>query len=246
MCFTESYPNRQLCTFTYMSMVRTFYSFNLFLSSRYGLSQQAPKGGTVPVFSLHGWLQWSRLHSMRIQSLQELYIVGQLEYATRERKVLLKNVTSEMQMMENTMSTCAKFKSSLQQSRNMSERDAKEIDEVFAALVTSLQRWQGDLIKLIQGKQKEAETKAGDHVTQLEQEAADLRRQTWNRQLLHTDYCLHLLQNSPSLHLLAHIKLFNPPPDSIPPYTKDISDISEPISAEFVKKITCPESEDSQ
>ena len=100
-----------------------------------------------------------------------------LERATRERKALLKNVTSEMQMMENTASTSVnKFKCSVQQSKKMSERDIKEIDEVFAALVTSLQRSQRELMELIQQKHKAAETKAEAHIIQLEQEAAELRR----------------------------------------------------------------------
>ncbi|XP_061570860.1 E3 ubiquitin-protein ligase TRIM39-like [Cololabis saira] len=154
-----------------------------------------------------------------------------LERATQERKVLLKNVTSEMQVMENNISTSVnKLKCSVQQSKSTSERDMEEIDDVFAALLVFLQRKKDDLIELVLQKHKTAETKAEDHIAQLEREAADLtRRRCELEQLLQSEDCLHILQKCPSLQNLVHIYFS-------PPLTQDVSDVSQHIHAGMVKK----------
>ncbi|KAM6895764.1 E3 ubiquitin-protein ligase TRIM39-like [Xenentodon cancila] len=160
-----------------------------------------------------------------------------LERATQERKALLKNVTSAMQTMENSISMSVnKLKCSVQQRKNTSERDIVEIDEVFAALAVFLQRSKDELTELVLQKQKTAQTKAEHHVAQLEQEATDLTRGRCElEQLLQSEDCLHVLQKCPSLHLPVHTYLLNPLSDTTPPFMQDVSDVSQQIYAGMVK-----------
>ncbi|XP_068587455.1 E3 ubiquitin/ISG15 ligase TRIM25-like [Cebidichthys violaceus] len=124
-----------------------------------------------------------------------------LEQAFRERKVQLDCVTSGMKMKENTKSMSIKeIKYSADQSKKESEKQIADIAEVFTALVVSRERRQAELIEVIQKKQKAAQQQAEDHVTQLEQEVAELRRRSFEmEQFLQTEDHLRLLQRWPSL-----------------------------------------------
>uniref|UniRef100_A0A4W6EIR9 RING-type domain-containing protein n=1 Tax=Lates calcarifer TaxID=8187 RepID=A0A4W6EIR9_LATCA len=91
------------------------------------------------------------------------------EHVFRERKAQLENETSEMKMMEDAKAkSIREIKCSVEQRKKESEKEIADIDEVFTALVASLQRKQAELTELIQEKQKAAEKQAEDHVTQLE------------------------------------------------------------------------------
>ncbi|XP_038595242.1 tripartite motif-containing protein 12A-like [Micropterus salmoides] len=86
---------------------------------------------------------------------------------------------------------------------------------------------QAELIEFMQEKQKDALKQAKDHVTQLEQEVAELRRRKSEmEQLLQTEDHLRLLHSWPSLYIPVHTEdLFNPLSHSTPAFTLDLSDI---------------------
>ncbi|XP_030295334.1 E3 ubiquitin-protein ligase TRIM39-like [Sparus aurata] len=129
-----------------------------------------------------------------------------LERAFRERKARMVDVMSEIEMMENKKSgSIREIKHSAEQNKKKSEKEIADVAEAFTALVASLQRSQAELIELIKEKHKEAERQAENHVAQLEQDVAELRRrQLEMKRLLQTEDHLHLLQSCPSLHSPAH------------------------------------------
>ncbi|KAK9525685.1 hypothetical protein VZT92_016370 [Zoarces viviparus] len=162
-----------------------------------------------------------------------------LEHAFRERKVQLDCVTSEMKMKENVKSRSIKeIKYSADQSKKELEKEKADIAEVFTALVVSRERRQAELIEVIQKKQKAAQQKAEDHVTQLEQEVAELRRRrSQMEQPLQAEDHLLVLQRWPSLHLPAHTEdLINLQSDSNPPFMSDLHDLSQQSYVAMVKK----------
>lgn len=145
-----------------------------------------------------------------------------------ERKAQLGDVMSEIKMMENAKKRNIKeIKYLAEQSKKESENEVADIAEVFTALVVSLQRSQAELIEFMQEKQKDALKQAKDHVTQLEQEVAELRRRKSEmEQLLQTEDHLCLLHSWPSLYIPVHTEdLFNPLSHSTPAFTLDLSDI---------------------
>ncbi|KAM6896117.1 E3 ubiquitin-protein ligase TRIM21-like [Lycodopsis pacificus] len=162
-----------------------------------------------------------------------------LEHAFRERKVQLDCVTSEMKMKENIKSRSIKeIKYLADQSKKELEKEIADIAEVFTALVVSPERCQAELIEVIQKKQKAAQQQTEDHVTQLEQEVAELRRRrSQMEQLLQTEDHLLVLQSWPSLHLPAHTEdLIDLQSHSNPPCMSDLHDLSQHSYVAMVKK----------
>ncbi|KAM6896817.1 zinc finger protein RFP-like [Lycodopsis pacificus] len=162
-----------------------------------------------------------------------------LEHAFRERKVQLDCVTSGMKMKENIKSRIIKeIKYLADQSKKESEKEIADIADVFSDLVVSLEIRQAELIEVIQKKQKAAQQQAEDHVTQLEQEVAEMRRRrSQMEQLLQAEDHLRLLQSWPSLHLPAHTEdLINLQSDSNPPCMSDLHDLSQQSYVAMVKK----------
>ncbi|XP_068443150.1 E3 ubiquitin-protein ligase TRIM21-like [Clinocottus analis] len=162
-----------------------------------------------------------------------------LEHAFRERKVQVDCVTSEMKMKENAKSKSIKeIKYSADQSKKKSEKEIADIAKVFAALVVSRERRQAELIEVIQKKQEAAQKQAGDHVTQLELDVAELRRRRSEiERLLQKEDHLSLLQSWPSLYLSADTEdLFDPQSHSNPPCTSDLTDLSQQSYVATVKK----------
>ncbi|KAM8739670.1 E3 ubiquitin-protein ligase TRIM39-like [Acanthopagrus schlegelii] len=129
-----------------------------------------------------------------------------LERAFTERKARMIHVMSEIEMMENKKSrSIREVKHSAEQSQKESEKEIADVAEAFTALVASLQKSRAELIELIEEKHKEAERQAENHVAQLEQDLAELRRRRSEmKRLLQTEDHLHLLQSCPSLHSPAH------------------------------------------
>nr|WAK99689.1 tripartite motif 25 protein [Trachinotus ovatus] len=161
-----------------------------------------------------------------------------LEHVVRERKAQLEEVASEMKMMEDTKTRSIKeIKYSAEQRKKELDKEIADIDEVFTALVASLQRSQVELIGLIQEMQKPAEKQAEDQVTQLEQEVNELRRRRSKmEQLLQTEDDLHLLQSWQSLYIPAlHKDLFHPLSHFTPPFTHSLSDSSPQSYVGMVK-----------
>ncbi|XP_059182056.1 E3 ubiquitin-protein ligase TRIM21-like [Centropristis striata] len=145
-----------------------------------------------------------------------------LEQEFRERKAQLDYVMSQVKMMENTkLGNIKEIKHFVNRSKKDSEKEIADIAEVFSALVVSLLRNQGELIQVIQEKQKAAKKLAGDRVTQLEQEVAESRRRRSEMEhLLRTEDHLLLLQSWPSS---SHNKdLFDLLSHSTPPFTPDL------------------------
>ncbi|XP_018549147.1 E3 ubiquitin-protein ligase TRIM39 [Lates calcarifer] len=161
------------------------------------------------------------------------------EHVFRERKAQPDIEMSEMKMMEDAKAkSIREIKCSVEQRKKESEKEIADIDEVFTALVASLQRKQAELTEMIRRKQKAAEKQAEDHVTQLEQEVNELRkRRSKMEQLLQTDDHLHLLQSWPSLYSPEHNKdLFHPLSHSTTPSTQDVSDSSQQRYVGMVRK----------
>lgn len=161
-----------------------------------------------------------------------------LEHAFRERKAWLVNEISEIKAMENTKKQIIKeIKSSTEQSMKGAEKEMAGIAETFTSLVASLQRSQAELIQLIRQKQKVAKKQAEDHVTQLEQEVAQLwKKRSEMEHLLQTDDQLPLLQSSSSLHFPARTgDPFDPMSHFADPFTWDPYDISHQSYLDMVK-----------
>ncbi|XP_056223814.1 E3 ubiquitin-protein ligase TRIM39-like [Seriola aureovittata] len=162
-----------------------------------------------------------------------------LENVFRDRKAQLEDVTSEIKMMEDTKTrSIEEIKHSVEQRKKYLDKEIADIDEVFAALVASLQRSQFELIGLIQEKQRAAEKQAEDHVTQLEQELNELRRRRSKMEkLLQTEDDIHLLQSWSSLYVPElHKDLFHPLSHFAPPFTHNLSDSSQQSHVGMVKK----------
>ncbi|KAM8739671.1 E3 ubiquitin-protein ligase TRIM39-like [Acanthopagrus schlegelii] len=159
-----------------------------------------------------------------------------LERAFTERKARMIHVMSEIEMMENKKSrSIREVKHSAEQSQKESEKEIADVAEAFTALVASLQKSRAELIELIEEKHKEAERQAENHVAQLEQDLAELRRRRSEmKRLLQTEDHLHLLQSCPSLHSPAHT--FNPLSHSSPPLSPELSDVSRRGYVRLVKK----------
>ena len=137
-----------------------------------------------------------------------------LEEAFEQRKIKLGQVMDEMkQMMEERSRKVQEFKLSVETSKADAEREISDSVQVFTALVRSIERSQAELIEVIEEKQKAAKKQAEGLIQDLEQEITELKRRSIElEQLSHIKDHLHLLQIFPSL--------------SIPPYTKDWSEIS--------------------
>lgn len=157
------------------------------------------------------------------------------EHAFRERKAWLVNEISEIKAMENTKKQIIKeIKSSTEQSMKGAEKEMADIAKTFTALVASLQQSQAELIQLIRQKQKVAKKQAEDHVTQLEQEVAQLwKRRSEMERLVQTDDQLPLLQKCSSLHFPVRT---GDPFDFAHPFTWDPYDISHQSYLDMVKK----------
>uniref|UniRef100_A0A4W5NPS5 B30.2/SPRY domain-containing protein n=1 Tax=Hucho hucho TaxID=62062 RepID=A0A4W5NPS5_9TELE len=126
-----------------------------------------------------------------------------LEEECGERKVKLGKTEAEMQqMIQERLQKVKEIKHSVELSKKDARREISDSVQVFTDLVRSIERSQGELIEVIEEKQKAAE-----------QAIIELKgRSTELEQLLHTEDHLHLIQSFPSL--------------CTPPHTQDWSEIS--------------------
>lgn len=163
-----------------------------------------------------------------------------VEHVFWERKALLENVTSQMKMMEDTKTrNITEMKHSIEERKKELDKEMAGIDEVFAALVASLQRRKAKLMESIQETEKAAEKQVEDHVTQLEQQAKELRnKRSKMEHLLQTEDGLHFLLSLPSLNVPAfNQELFHTLSSFTPtPPTHDLSDSSQQSYSEIVTK----------
>ncbi|KAI5619906.1 E3 ubiquitin-protein ligase TRIM39 [Silurus asotus] len=92
------------------------------------------------------------------------------------------------------------------QKRNTEKEKADSV-EVFTALISSIERSQAELLKLMEEKQKAAVMQTEELIKELEQEITVLqRRDTEQEKLSHTEDHLHLLQVYSSMFSLPHTK----------------------------------------
>ncbi|KAL7880492.1 hypothetical protein SRHO_G00027460 [Serrasalmus rhombeus] len=130
------------------------------------------------------------------------------------------------QMIQDRLKKIKDIKHSVELRKRNTEKEKADSDEVFTALICSIERSQAELLEVMEEKQKAAEKQAEDLIKELEQEITKLkRRDTELEQLSHTEDHLHLLQIYPSF--------------CKPPHTNNWTDISiDPhLSVETMRKI---------
>ncbi|KAL7880567.1 hypothetical protein SRHO_G00028210 [Serrasalmus rhombeus] len=149
-----------------------------------------------------------------------------IEEESGEKKSQLEKTQTEVQqMIQDRLKKIKDIKQSEELRKRNTEKEKADSDEVFTALIRSIERSQAELVKTMEEKQKAAEKQAEDLIKELEQEITELkRRDSELEQLFHTEDHLHLLQIYPSL--------------CRPPHTKNWTDISiDPhLSIETVRK----------
>ncbi|KAL0970038.1 hypothetical protein UPYG_G00236280 [Umbra pygmaea] len=128
------------------------------------------------------------------------------EKESTAKKVQLKTIQGEVQqMIQARLKKLDEIKQSVKLSRIFSKKELEEGEQVFTALMCSIERSQSELIEVIKEKQKSVERRAEGLIKDLEQEITDLKRRSSElEQLSHTEDHLHLLQ---SFHILC-----TPPP----------------------------------
>nr|XP_006638062.1 PREDICTED: E3 ubiquitin-protein ligase TRIM39-like [Lepisosteus oculatus] len=139
-----------------------------------------------------------------------------LEKECREKKVELGRIEAEVQqMIQDRLMKVEYIKQELDFSKHYAQKEIEDSVWIFTALVSCIERSQAELIKLIEDKQRAAERRAEETITELEQEITELKkRSTKLKQLSHSEDHLHFLQSFPSL--------------CSPPHLKDWSDITVP------------------
>ncbi|XP_041728806.1 E3 ubiquitin-protein ligase TRIM21-like [Coregonus clupeaformis] len=138
-----------------------------------------------------------------------------IEEECGERKAQLGKTEAEVQqIIQERLKKVKRTKLSVDLRKKEAEREKAECVQVFTALVRSIKKSQGELVKAIEEKQKAVERQAEGLIKELEQEITELkRRRTELKQLSNSEDHLQLLQSFLSL-------VCNPPP------TKDWSEIS--------------------
>ncbi|KAK2860277.1 hypothetical protein Q7C36_004443 [Tachysurus vachellii] len=131
-----------------------------------------------------------------------------IEEESRERKTqLVKTQTDVQQMIQDRLKKLKEIKHSVALRKRSTEKEKADSVEVFTALIRSIERSQAELLKVMEEKQKAAETQAEGLIKELEQEISVLkRRDTELEQLSHTEEHLHLLQIYSSMCSLPHTK----------------------------------------
>ncbi|XP_066577919.1 E3 ubiquitin-protein ligase TRIM39-like [Amia ocellicauda] len=137
-----------------------------------------------------------------------------LEEECRNKKTQLGETEAEVQeMIQDRLKKVEDIRQVVELSRLGAQREAKDSEQVFRALVRSIERSQAELLELIEEKQRAAERRAEGLIEELEKEITELeRKRSELEQLSHTEDHIHFLQSLPAL----------PPP----PHTKDWSDVT--------------------
>lgn len=108
--------------------------------------------------------------------------------------------------------------------------------QFLTAFVNSIQKWQGELVKAIEQKQKELEKQAEDQINLLEQDLSDVRRRRCEiEQLIQSEDYLYVQQNSTSKLTPESTNSTDPISDSTFHLTQDISDVGQRLYVEMVK-----------
>ncbi|XP_066578138.1 E3 ubiquitin-protein ligase TRIM39-like [Amia ocellicauda] len=131
-----------------------------------------------------------------------------------EKKAQLGKTEAEVQQkIQARLKKVEEIRQAVELSRLGVQREAEDSEQVFRALVRSIQRSQAELLELIEEKQKAAERRAEGLIEELEQETSELvKTHTELEQLSHTEDHIHFLQSLSDLRP--------------PPHTKDWSDVT--------------------
>ncbi|KAM6909158.1 E3 ubiquitin-protein ligase TRIM39-like [Xenentodon cancila] len=137
-----------------------------------------------------------------------------IEDESRERKVQMKQTEADFQqMIQQRLKKVEEIKNCLKFSSLSAEKEMTESDRLLTSLIRSIEERQTEVHTEIKEKQKAAETRAEELISELRQEIAELQRRcTELEKLENSEDHLHLLQSVPSL--------VSPPP------TKEWTEIS--------------------
>ncbi|XP_066578137.1 E3 ubiquitin-protein ligase TRIM39 [Amia ocellicauda] len=131
-----------------------------------------------------------------------------LKEECRQKKAQLGETEAEVQQkFQDRLKKVEEIRQAVELSRLGAQREAEDSEQVFRALVRSIERSQAELLELIEEKQRAAERWAEGLIEELEQEITELeRKRTELGQLSHTEDHIHFLQSLPALRPSPHTK----------------------------------------
>ncbi|MBN3315468.1 ALPK1 kinase, partial [Atractosteus spatula] len=122
-------------------------------------------------------------------------VPAEREWSTRKGDLEQLEVRVHL-MIQERLRKVKEIKQAAELSRRAAQREREDGARVFAALLSALERGQAELLEEIEGRARAAERRAGELVTALEQEVAELRRRSAElEQLSRTEDHIHFLQN---------------------------------------------------
>ncbi|MBN3301510.1 TRI47 protein, partial [Amia calva] len=129
-----------------------------------------------------------------------------LKEECRQKKAQLGETEAEVQQkIQDRLKKVEEIRQAVELSRLGAQREAEDSEQVFRALVRSIERSQAELLELIEEKQRAVERRAEGLIEELEQEITELeRRRTELEQLSHTEDHIHFIQRIPSLLTRLH------------------------------------------
>ncbi|XP_029932044.1 E3 ubiquitin-protein ligase TRIM39-like [Myripristis murdjan] len=124
-----------------------------------------------------------------------------IEEESGERKVQMKKTRADFtQMIQERLNKVEEIKCSLELSRVSAQKETEESGHLFKSLIRSIEERQAEVNTEIEEKQRAAERRAKELVSELEQEITELqRRNTELEELENRDDHFQLLQSFPSL-----------------------------------------------
>ncbi|XP_071385664.1 E3 ubiquitin-protein ligase TRIM39-like [Centroberyx affinis] len=124
-----------------------------------------------------------------------------IEEESGDKRIQMRKTEAEFkQMIQERLTKVEEIKRSLELSRMSSKKETEESGRLFTSLIRSVEERQAEVNAEIEEKQKAAERRAEELISQLEQEITELqRRNTELEELEHTEDHLHLVQRFPSL-----------------------------------------------
>ncbi|XP_073707389.1 E3 ubiquitin-protein ligase TRIM39-like [Garra rufa] len=124
-----------------------------------------------------------------------------IEEESEEKKTeLIKTQKDVQQMIQNRTKKIKDIKHSAEVRKRNTEKEKAAHVELFTDLIRSIERYQTELLEMMEEQQKAAEKQEEELIEELEQEITELKmRNTELEQLSHTEDHLHLLQIHSSL-----------------------------------------------
>ncbi|XP_073707680.1 E3 ubiquitin-protein ligase TRIM39-like [Garra rufa] len=124
-----------------------------------------------------------------------------IEEESQEKKTeLMKTQKDVQQMIQDRTKKIQDIKQSAEVRKRNTEKEKAAHVELFTDLIRSIERYQTELLEMMEEQQKAAEKQEEELIEELEQEITELKmRNTELEQLSHTEDHLHLLQIHSSL-----------------------------------------------